>query len=304
MKSTHWTFLYVPEDDGGIRTVRVSKRGVLWAGGALGALVVMVALLAISFAHQGVVLHDEGQRIREIQALRAKITQLEDKTAAYESQMQENFELLERANLLAGLGGLDETVIQMGVGGPEPSPDPLAQSLAPLSRDRLFKVEDQLDKLLRQAHFQQESYTQILQVLKENQTARDCTPSIRPIHGGYLSSRFGRRIDPFTGKPAFHRGVDFSAPTGTPVYATADGIVLRASRRGRMGKMVEIDHGNGLTTRYGHLNGYTVRRGQKVRRGDLIGYVGNTGRSTGPHVHYEVVQNGQAQNPFLFILRD
>ncbi len=304
MKSTHWTFLYVPEDEGGIRTLRVSRRAVLWLGGSLAALAVMVVLLVVSYAHQGIVLHDEGQRLREIQALRAKITELEDKTVAYQAQMQENFELLERANLLAGLGGLDETVIQMGVGGPEPQPDPLAANLAPLSRERLFAVEDQLDKLLRQARFQRESYSQVLKVLQENQIARDCTPSIRPIHGGYLSSRYGRRIDPFTGKPAFHRGVDFSAPVGTPVYATADGIVLRASRRGRMGKMVEIDHGNGVHTRYGHLNGYTVRRGQKIRRGDLIGYVGNTGRSTGPHVHYEVVQNGRSQNPFLFILRD
>lgn len=304
MKNRHWTFLYVPTGEGGVRTLKLSKRLAVALGGALLLLFVMVTLMAVSFVRQGVALHEEGRRTREIQSLEAKITQLQEKSAGYEAQMNRNFELLERANLLAGLGTLDKTVIQMGVGGPGPAPDPAAESLTPLSRERLGEVSDQLDKLLRQARFQEESYQQVLRVLQDDQLAREATPSIRPIQNGYLSSRYGRRIDPFTGRPAFHRGVDFSAPLGTPVHATADGVVVRASRRGRMGKMVELDHGNGLHTRYGHLNGFTVHKGQRIHRGDLIGYVGNTGRSTGPHVHYEVVENGQTENPFLFIVRE
>jgi murein DD-endopeptidase MepM/ murein hydrolase activator NlpD len=304
MKKSHWTFLYVPAGEGGVRTVRLSKRLVGALAAALLLLFVMVGVMTVGFVRQGFALHEEGRRGREIKALQAKITQLQEKSAGYEAQMSRNFELLERANLLAGLGTLDKTVIQMGVGGPEPAADPSVESLTPLSRERLSEVSEQLDKLLRQARFQEESYQQVLRVLQDDQIARETTPSIRPLQRGYLSSRYGRRIDPFTGRPAFHNGVDFSAPIGTPVHATADGVVVRASRRGRMGKMVELDHGNGVHTRYGHLNGFTVHRGQRVHRGDLIGYVGNTGRSTGPHVHYEVVQNGKTENPFLFIIRD
>lgn len=304
MKNHHWTFLYVPTGEGGVRTLRFSKRLAVALGGALLLFFVLVAAMAVGFVRQGVALHEEGRRTREIGALEAKITQLQEKSSSYEAQMNRNFDLLERANLLAGLGTLDKTVIQMGVGGPGPAPDPAAESLTPLSRERLSEVSDQLDKLLRQARFQEESYQQVLRVLQDDQLAREATPSIRPLQKGYLSSRYGRRIDPFTGRPAFHRGVDFSAPLGTPVHATADGVVVRASRRGRMGKMVELDHGNGLHTRYGHLNGFTVHKGQRIHRGDLIGYVGNTGRSTGPHVHYEVVENGKTENPFLFIIRD
>ncbi len=304
MKNRHWTFLYVPTGEGGVRTLRLSKRLAAALAGALLLLFLMVAMMAVAFVRQGVALHEEGRRTREIGALETKITQLQEKSAGYEAQMNRNFELLERAKLLAGLGTLDKTVIQMGVGGPGPAPDPVAESLPPLSRERMSEVSDQLDKLLRQARFQEESYQQVLRVLQDDQLAREATPSIRPIQMGYLSSRYGRRIDPFTGRPAFHRGVDFSAPLGTPVHATAEGVVVRASRRGRMGKMVELDHGNGLHTRYGHLNGFTVHKGQRIHRGDLIGYVGNTGRSTGPHVHYEVVENGKTENPFLFIIRD
>jgi murein DD-endopeptidase MepM/ murein hydrolase activator NlpD len=304
MKKRNWTFLYVPEGEGGVRTVHVDRRLSYALAAAVGVFLVAVILVSSGFVRQGIVLHDEDRQQREIQALEAKIAQLEGMTQAYETHMERNFELLERAHLLAGLGDLDETVIQMGVGGPEPRVDELAESMTPLNRERITQVSEQLEKLIRQASFQEESYGQILRVLQDDQLARDATPSIRPIDRGYLSSRYGRRIDPFTGKPASHPGVDFSAPIGTPIYATASGEVIRVGRRGRMGKMVEIDHGNGIATRYAHMNGFKVEKGQHVQRGEIIGYVGNTGRSTGPHVHYEVLQNGKTQNPFLFIVRD
>ncbi len=304
MKKRNWTFLYVPEGEGGVRTLHVDRRLSYAIVGAVGVFLLLVLVVTVGFVRQGIVLHDEERQEREIGALETKIAELEEITAAYEVQMDSNFELLERAHMLAGLGDLDETVIQMGVGGPEPQMDPLAESLTPLNRERILEVSDQLEKMLRQASFQEESYGQILAVLQDDQLARDATPSIRPIDRGYLSSRYGRRPDPFTGRPAMHPGLDFSAPIGTPIYATASGKVLRVGRRGRMGKMVEIDHGNGITTRYAHMNGFSVDKGQQVQRGQIIGYVGNTGRSTGPHVHYEVIKGGKSQNPFLFIVRD
>lgn len=128
------------------------------------------------------------------------------------------------------------------------------------------------------------------------------TPSIWPAHG-WLSSRMGTRTDPFTGDADYHRGLDISADHGSPVYATADGTVVRAGREGAYGNLVTIDHGYGLETRYGHLSKFEVKAGAKVKRGDIIGRVGATGRATGPHLHYEVRVNGRLLNPLQLLLQ-
>ena len=120
-------------------------------------------------------------------------------------------------------------------------------------------------------------------------------------HGGYLSSAFGYRIDPFTGIRAFHRAVDISTPHGQEVLATAAGRIVSAKPTGNLGKLIVIDHGFGLRTRYGHLSSFTVGGGDQVARGDLIGYVGSTGRSTGSHVHYEIWADGRPINPYRFL---
>jgi murein DD-endopeptidase MepM/ murein hydrolase activator NlpD len=136
---------------------------------------------------------------------------------------------------------------------------------------------------------------------KRNQLAA-ATPSIWPTHG-WLSSTAGNRIDPFTGEKDFHPGLDISADKGDPVYATADGKVTNAAASGNYGNLVVIDHGYGLETRYGHLSAFKVKQGQPVKRGDLIGLVGATGRATGAHLHYEVRANGRILNPLQLLLQ-
>lgn len=126
-------------------------------------------------------------------------------------------------------------------------------------------------------------------------------PSVAPIKGGWHSSDFGMRIDPFTGEYAMHQGVDFVAEGGTPVYASANGIVVHAGIQSQYGNMVEIDHGNDIVTRYGHASRILVKVGQLVRRGQEIAKVGSTGRSTGNHLHFEVRFKGVAQNPVRFL---
>ena len=127
------------------------------------------------------------------------------------------------------------------------------------------------------------------------------TPSIWPVRG-YLSSTFGYRKDPFTGQRQMHPGLDISTPSGRPVVATGDGIVSYASRRGSYGNVVVIDHKFGLMTRYAHLSGFGTRAGRRVKRGDVIGYVGNTGRSRAPHLHYEVWVNNRTVHPLNYVL--
>jgi len=127
------------------------------------------------------------------------------------------------------------------------------------------------------------------------------TPSIWPVRG-YLSSGFGNRIDPFTGQKDFHPGIDISSPIGTKIVAPADGIVVKTGIMGAYGNAIVINHGFGIMTRYGHMASFNVRPGQRVKRGDVIGYVGSTGRSNAPHCHYEVWVRDQLQNPIHFIL--
>jgi len=126
------------------------------------------------------------------------------------------------------------------------------------------------------------------------------TPSIWPAHG-WLTGTFGGRSDPFSGEPAFHQGLDISTEKGQPVFATADGTVEAASYTGDYGNLIVIRHGFGLVTRYGHLSAFAVKPGRTVKRGDVIGYVGATGRATGAHLHYEILANGQLINPLRLL---
>ena len=136
--------------------------------------------------------------------------------------------------------------------------------------------------------------------VEQRNALASATPSIWPITG-WISSGFGTRRDPFTGGRDFHPGLDISANQGQPVLATADGMVSTAAYSGSYGNLVVIDHGYGISTKYGHLSRFSVLSGQAVRRGDVIGYVGSTGRSTNPHLHYEIWVNGRMTNPLRLL---
>ena len=136
--------------------------------------------------------------------------------------------------------------------------------------------------------------------VEQREALASATPSIWPTHG-WLTGTFGGRSDPFSGEPAFHQGIDISTDKGQPVLATADGIVESASYTGDYGNLVVLGHGFGLATRYGHLSAFGVKIGQHVKRGDIVGYVGATGRATGTHLHYEILANGKLINPLQLL---
>ncbi len=163
------------------------------------------------------------------------------------------------------------------------------------------KLHYVLDKLNFELKQEENNIKQLFKYYKENNIKLSCTPSIWPAQG-WVSSPFGWRRDPFTGKRRFHEGLDITNRVGTPVVAPADGIVIFAGRNGGYGNVIYISHGFGISTRYGHLYKIFVKVGQHVQRGDIIGEIGNTGRSTGPHLHYEVRLNNKPVNPVNFIL--
>lgn len=166
------------------------------------------------------------------------------------------------------------------------------------------KATKDLDVLSKQLVVQSKSLDEIVNLAKAKEEMLSSIPAIQPVSNEFLTrmaSGFGWRNDPFTKARKFHKGMDFTAPKGTPIYATGDGVVVRADGNAAgYGNHVRIDHGFGFVTLYGHLAKYVVKVNQKVKRGDLLGYVGSTGRSKAPHVHYEVRKNGQAINPINF----
>jgi murein DD-endopeptidase MepM/ murein hydrolase activator NlpD len=139
------------------------------------------------------------------------------------------------------------------------------------------------------------------QPTEQNVQTKASIPSRQPVDDVRLTSAFGTRSDPFTGRARMHQGIDIPGPIGTPIYATADGVVRRAQWANGYGNLVEINHGNGLETRYGHLSKLIAQPNERVRRGQLIGFMGSTGRSTGSHLHYEVRIAGSAVNPIPYL---
>ncbi len=162
-------------------------------------------------------------------------------------------------------------------------------------------IQEDLKSLQTKVRRQEQSFQELEEVVQSRHSLWASTPSIWPT-SGWLSSRFGKRTSPFTGKLANHRGIDIAARPGTPIIAPAAGVVTYYKFNGGFGRYLKLNHGYGTVTHYGHLSKAAVKVGQKVKRGDIIGYVGNTGLSTGPHLHYEVYVNNLAINPMKYIL--
>lgn len=186
------------------------------------------------------------------------------------------------------------------VGG---APGDFSRAYLPMHRQELAarKMQDFLSHLSESVRLEEVRQQDLLRALRENREALASMPSIWPVVG-FISSSFGGRSSPFGGGGQFHKGLDISNRMGTPVLAPAQGAVILATRDGAYGNSVEINHGGGIVTKYGHMQRWAVQPGQWVKRGEIIGYIGMSGRTTGPHLHYEVRLNGVPVNPMRYIL--
>jgi len=261
-------------------------------GVGLGCIVAAVlSTLAVAYTGSAVNRRSEVQRLRDDNNQISEVNrQLEQTISDVQSRLDEFEERTSRLALAAGmatdaegLGGQPSSGDRVGSGGPY---DRLPGSPKTL--------ELQGDWIKTQLELVEERLIMRGQVLSS-------TPTTAPVLG-LITDGFGMRPDPFTGRKAFHRGLDISARRKTRVLAPADGIVVSAGRNGGLGKVVRVSHGFGYTTVYGHLDKMSVQPGDEVRRGDELGLLGNSGRSTGPHLHYEVHVDGRAVNPLYYIL--
>ncbi len=220
-----------------------------------------------------------------------QLDQVKDELSLVTDDFGSLVEREQQLRLRVDLPPVDEDVLEAGIGSLEPFQSEIIADI---------RVEDllgSLDHLERRLIVTRQSFSEIQDKILDDEERLHHIPSVIPIHEGRLTDDFGYRRDPFTKRMAFHHGADFSAPRGTPVFATADGVVKRVYKAPGYGNMVEVDHGMGYSTVYGHLKKATVRRGQQVKRGEQVAEVGNTGRSTAPHLHYEVRIEGTAVDP-------
>lgn len=208
--------------------------------------------------------------------------------------------------VVLGAEPIDKSIRDAGVGGLDRYEDIRNKSI--LHEDLIVKLTQSVDNLRRKIYIESKSQDDVVELAEKKEKLFAAIPAIQPVANKQLialASGYGMRIHPIYKVKKMHTGIDFAAAIGTPIYATADGVIDKVDISfSGYGKMMEIDHGFGYRTRYAHMHGFAVRQGQKVKRGDLIGYVGDTGLSTAPHLHYEVFVNGIHANPVHYFFND
>jgi murein DD-endopeptidase MepM/ murein hydrolase activator NlpD len=230
----------------------------------------------------------------QIQTFTSEINKLKSKLVTLN-----NFE--KKIRVIANLDQQNDQESLFGVGGSIPEDLATDVDLAKRQTGLLREMHEQVDDLNLATSNQKNNFSSLLEALEGQRNLLASTPAIRPVKG-WMTSRFGYRNSPFTGRKELHKGLDIANREGTKIIAPADGIVKSAGRKGLLGKAMDIDHGHGMITRYGHLKAILKKRGEPVKRGDIIAEMGDTGRSTGPHLHYEVHLNGVPVNPAKYIL--
>jgi murein DD-endopeptidase MepM/ murein hydrolase activator NlpD len=299
-----WNVLIVPNSPGrNIHSFEVSLKTVRTAV-AVTAFFVLLIGLTVSFV---------GYSYRNSKVSRICFLENEIKNRDAElSQLNREFVVLKdleaKLRTMAGLEPPDQfepTPMGGGQGGPYSATDSPDISGSFLSESSADSTPLSPQDLVEGSSELKESLEEVLEIFQREKARLSSIPSINPVslQDAWISSGYGYREDPITGEKKFHEGIDIVAPRKTPVLAPADGIVSFSGWSEGMGRMVEIEHGYGFTTRYGHNSKLAVKRGDMVKRGDIISYVGSSGRSTGPHLHYEVRYNGNLVNPYKYLVQ-
>jgi len=299
----------MPDGGGSIRTRRITRRLVR-------GLTAVAALIVLLLAGGLVVLGSNSVREAELARLRlenrhltSNLTEVEAELAMIGAAIDELSDQDQRFRLLAGLPHIDPDVLEAGVGGPmlgDPAREEFLDA-APELAGRTLAASYDVDRLLRRVDLLTASMDEALDSVALHEEVFLARPSIRPVQSSeaWISSSFSRsRFHPVLLVNRPHPGVDISAAAGTPILATGKGTVISAGTRSGYGKTVEIDHGFGYRTLYAHAGALSVKKGQRIDRGDVLGEVGKTGLATAPHLHYEVLVNDRQVNPGKYMIDD
>jgi murein DD-endopeptidase MepM/ murein hydrolase activator NlpD len=299
-KSRQYTVIVVSDHSQAVRKFRVPRR---WLRSTVIGVAVVALAGVLTFGHYFSLLGtgSENRVLKEENAqLRSQILLVQEKVAHISATLDrvERFD----AKLRSAVTQLQDPERNLAI-GPVGRPDHgVAQAQAiPAAHENASALPGRLASLETEAARQESSLRELQEYFDDQKSLLASTPSIWPTRG-WVTSDFGVRLDPYTAERMMHRGLDIATPHGQSVYTPSDGTVVFNGTESGYGKVLVIDHGYGVTTRYGHLSDVFVKLGERVKRGSRVAAVGNTGRSTGPHLHYEVRVNGIAENPRKFIL--
>jgi murein DD-endopeptidase MepM/ murein hydrolase activator NlpD len=242
-----------------------------------------------------------GQLRQETQTQKSQIHFFSARIEDLERQLSKLKDFDQKIRIIANLEKIQDSTSLRGMGGPSPSDIRERLKEGKDEKGLIQQMKTDIERLQSEALSREESLSEIEKLLQSKKVMLIHTPSIWPVLG-WVTSGFGFRTNPFTGLTQMHEGLDISNRLGTPIMAPADGIVLDTGNDFALGRNLTISHGFGMITRYAHLNKILVKNGQKVKRGDKIAEVGMTGKTTGPHLHYEVKVNGIPANPMRYIL--
>lgn len=300
MSKSRWTVIVVPQGSSTSRVIEVSHTSLKLVG-SLAIAAVMVALLlgygtiakSVNMARAKAVAAENQRLAAELGVIQGRVSLLTDSISALERRDSQ-------IRVLANLEPIDPQVHAAGIGGPRPVVSSDEQSGAMVERATAVRVD--LNALIRRANLLTRSFREAADSLASHTERLSATPSILPTNG-WLSSAFAAmRIHPIFHEARPHEGVDITAPRGTPIEAPANGVVVFSGWDGGYGNVIRIDHGFGIVTRFAHASRLLVGVGVRVKRGQPIALVGNTGLSTAPHLHYEIHVNGRPVNPLNYIL--
>jgi murein DD-endopeptidase MepM/ murein hydrolase activator NlpD len=306
------SFMVLSNSGAPARQICASKTTLRLVGVFLSACFAFIAFVVYDYIQlKRTTAHLQTREVRltselsEIQTQRKQIQEFANEINTLKAHLVALNSFEQKIRIIANIEKTDESANIFGIGGSVPEDLDTRLPLMEKHNSLIRDMHDQIDQLNRASTQQTQEFESLLKSLEDQQNLLASTPAIRPISGSevsWITSRFGYRVSPFTGQREFHQGFDISTRNGTSILATADGVVSFVGSKGLMGKTVIIDHGHGLVTRYGHCQKFLKKRGEKVKRWEPIALVGNTGRSTGPHVHYEVLFNGIPVNPEKYIL--
>ena len=289
-------YIIVSEKDTGVRNYHFSRKFAFTAIG-ISVLSISTVLFFTANALTGVMYKTKMNNLRSsYEHLSETLTSLQNQLDNVSGEVGVIEEKDQAIRTYAGLPQIDQDVRKLGVGGT----DFKVNAIDDIPNDitnRITEIEMNVNALSRKVKLELNSYNNLYDVVRNHSDNLKFVPSIRPVQSGYINSGYGYRKDPFNGNTRFHYGLDIAVNVGTKVYAPADGKIKFAGNQGGFGRVVKIDHSNGYRTIFAHLSKINVKPGAKVKRGDFIALTGKSGRTVGPHLHYEVHQYGALQNP-------
>ncbi len=301
MAQKNLTFLIIPECTSRVKQFKLSRLWFRFTVWFFAITLIGTCYIFCDYYRMKISMPGTNLLQNEIEDQRSQIQAFSEEINTLKQDMLKLKRLDEKIRIIANMKPRDKQAI-FGIGGP--LPEDLDANL-PLTKKHNALVRDmheQLEHLTMASDLQMKSFQDLVVSLEDQKSFLAATPSIRPTVGGWLSSRFGYRTSPFTGRREFHKGLDIAARVGTSIIAPASGVVTFTGKKGSYGLVLIINHGHGVVTRYGHLKKSMIKVGDRVKRGEKVALVGSSGRSTGPHVHYEVNVNGIPVNPEKYIL--